>query len=279
MEPEDGRLDLDWLDRAIEVLGKRGLKVVLGTPTATPPRWMLTKHPDMLALDKEGRPRGFGSRRHYCFSHKGYRAELRAHRARSWPSATGATRMSRAWQTDNEYGCHDTVLSYSDGGAGRLPRLAGAALSKPAGAEPGLGQCVLVDGLCELRRDRPAEPDGDRAEPGPCHGLPPLRQRRGGRPSTASRPRSSGAFRLSHRPQLHGQRDRVRPFRGGRRPRYRKLGQLSAGLPVGPAGGFGRAQARRICGRATRTCRPSTTTFTAPWAGAAGGSWNSSRGR
>ena len=25
----------------------------------------------------------------------------------------GATRMCAAWQTDNEYGCHDTVLSYS----------------------------------------------------------------------------------------------------------------------------------------------------------------------
>tara|TARA_R110002096_G_scaffold47539_11_gene126734 strand:+ start:5560 stop:5760 length:201 start_codon:yes stop_codon:yes gene_type:complete len=51
------------------------VKVVLGTPTVTPPRWMLTKHPDMLAVDFQGRRRGFGSRRHYCFSHRGYRAE------------------------------------------------------------------------------------------------------------------------------------------------------------------------------------------------------------
>ena len=36
MEPEPGTLDLDWLDRAIDTLGSAGLKVVLGTPTATP---------------------------------------------------------------------------------------------------------------------------------------------------------------------------------------------------------------------------------------------------
>jgi beta-galactosidase len=31
----------------------------------------------MLAVDAEGRPRGFGSRRHYDFSHDGYREECR----------------------------------------------------------------------------------------------------------------------------------------------------------------------------------------------------------
>ena len=38
MEPEPGKLDFGWLDRAIEVWGNAGLKVILGTPTATPPR-------------------------------------------------------------------------------------------------------------------------------------------------------------------------------------------------------------------------------------------------
>ncbi len=112
MEPEAGRLDLGWLDRAIDVLGRAGLKVVLGTPTATPPRWMLTKHPDMLALDREGRPRGFGSRRHYCFSHRGYRADC-ARIVAVLAERYGRNPHVAAWQTDNEYGCHDTTLSYS----------------------------------------------------------------------------------------------------------------------------------------------------------------------
>lgn len=112
MEPTPGEFDWEWLDQAIEILGNAGLKVVLGTPTATPPRWMLTKHPDMLALDRNGQPRGFGSRRHYCFSHRPYRAEC-AGIVTAIAERYGANPHVAAWQTDNEYGCHDTTLSYS----------------------------------------------------------------------------------------------------------------------------------------------------------------------
>ncbi|MCT8158908.1 beta-galactosidase [Pseudoruegeria sp. SHC-113] len=113
LEPTPGDLQFDWLDRAIDVLGAAGLKVILGTPTATPPRWMLAKHPDMLAVDEQGRPRGFGSRRHYCFSHEGFRAECRRI-VTLLAERYGKNPHVQAWQTDNEYGCHDTVLSYSD---------------------------------------------------------------------------------------------------------------------------------------------------------------------
>jgi beta-galactosidase len=116
IEPEPGTYDWAWLDRAIETLHSAGLKVILGTPTATPPKWLVDQMPDMVALDDQGRPRGFGSRRHYCFSHEGYRGECvrivtaMAKRYGKHPAVT-------AWQTDNEYGCHDTVLSFSKSAA------------------------------------------------------------------------------------------------------------------------------------------------------------------
>ncbi|MCX7288643.1 MAG: beta-galactosidase [Rhodobacterales bacterium] len=112
MEPVPGTYDWDWLDRAIATLGKHRLQVVLGTPTATPPRWMLDRHPDMLALDKDGKPRGFGSRRHYCFSHPGYRSEC-AKIVTALAERYGKNPHVAAWQTDNEYACHATTLSYS----------------------------------------------------------------------------------------------------------------------------------------------------------------------
>ncbi len=113
LEPEPDRFDWGWMDRAFDVLTAAGLKVVLGTPTATPPRWMLDRHPDMLAVDAEGRARGFGSRRHYCFSHEAYRSEaIRITEALA--DRYGRHPGLGAWQTDNEYGCHDTILSYSD---------------------------------------------------------------------------------------------------------------------------------------------------------------------
>lgn len=113
MEPVEGQYDFDWLDRAIDTLGAAGLKVVLGTPTATPPAWVVAKHPDMLPVDAEGRVRGYGSRRHYCFSHPGYLSECRRIVTRM-AERYGQNPHIGAWQTDNEYSCHDTTLSYSD---------------------------------------------------------------------------------------------------------------------------------------------------------------------
>ncbi|WP_371395361.1 beta-galactosidase [Fretibacter rubidus] len=113
IEPTPGDLRWDWLDTAIEILGEAGLHVVLGTPTATPPRWMVDRHPDMLAVSKDGQPRKFGSRRHYCFSHLGYKDEAKRI-TELMAKRYGANPHIAAWQTDNEYGCHDTILSYSD---------------------------------------------------------------------------------------------------------------------------------------------------------------------
>ena len=112
LEPRPGELRFGWLDRAIATLGAAGLEVVLGTPTAAPPRWMVARHPDMLPVDAEGRARGFGSRRHYCFSHDGYREEGRRIAGRL-AERYGRNPHVVAWQTDNEYDCHGTAVSYS----------------------------------------------------------------------------------------------------------------------------------------------------------------------
>jgi beta-galactosidase len=116
IEPEPGRFDWGWLDRAIVVLERAGLGVILGTPTATPPKWLVDQMPDMVAVDAQGHPRKFGSRRHYSFSHPGYRAEA-ARITRAMAQRYGNHPAVTAWQTDNEYGCHDTVQSFCDAAA------------------------------------------------------------------------------------------------------------------------------------------------------------------
>lgn len=112
IEPEAGQFCWEWLDRAIEVLHQAGRKVVMCTPTATPPKWLVDLDPDMLALDGQGQRRGFGSRRHYCFSSQGYR-EQAARITTEVAQRYGHHPAVIAWQTDNEYGCHNTVVSYS----------------------------------------------------------------------------------------------------------------------------------------------------------------------
>ncbi len=112
-EPEPGIYDFGWFDAAIDTLAAAGLKVVIGTPTATPPKWLIDRHPDILPVDPAtGRTRGFGSRRHYDFSSDVYLRESErivtalAERYGTHPGVVG-------WQTDNELCCHDTTLSAS----------------------------------------------------------------------------------------------------------------------------------------------------------------------
>ena len=48
-EPEDGRFETAWMDRVVDAMGKAGIKVILGTPTASLPAWMARQHPEILA--------------------------------------------------------------------------------------------------------------------------------------------------------------------------------------------------------------------------------------
>ena len=40
LEPAEGDLQLDWLERAVNLLAENGIVSVLGTPTAAPPAWL-----------------------------------------------------------------------------------------------------------------------------------------------------------------------------------------------------------------------------------------------
>src|SRR3954447_24341776 len=72
LEPRRGEWRWDWLDRGLAVLAGAGLKIVLGTPAAPPPKWLMDEHPEIAPVGEDGRPRGFGSRRHYSFASEPY---------------------------------------------------------------------------------------------------------------------------------------------------------------------------------------------------------------
>ncbi|RQM46763.1 beta-galactosidase [Paraburkholderia bannensis] len=112
MEPSPGEYDWGWLDRAVDTLGNAGLKVVMCTPTATPPKWLIDCHPEILPVGADGRVRAFGSRRHYDFSSPEY-YEASKRICEAVAQRYGQHSAVAYWQTDNEYGCHNTVVSYS----------------------------------------------------------------------------------------------------------------------------------------------------------------------
>ena len=102
MEPAEGEFHFEWLDQAIEMLAAAGIVTVLGTPTAAPPAWLVTKYPSTLALEETGQTVQFGNRCHYCvnsteFQRASHRivAAMAEHFGRS-PHVIG-------WQIDNEY--------------------------------------------------------------------------------------------------------------------------------------------------------------------------------
>ena len=62
MEPEEGRFDFAWLDRAVALAARHNLKVILCTPTPTPPAWLAEKYPASFLVGEDGRRREHGSR-------------------------------------------------------------------------------------------------------------------------------------------------------------------------------------------------------------------------
>jgi beta-galactosidase len=102
MEPRDGCFDFDWLDHAISILAGHDIRIILGTPTASPPAWLMTENPDMFIVRHDGRRATYGNRREYCPNNPRYHeysrrivTEMARHYA-GHPSVIG-------WQIDNEF--------------------------------------------------------------------------------------------------------------------------------------------------------------------------------
>lgn len=55
LEPEDGKFDFEWMDRAVRLAADNGLKVIMSTPSPCPPAWLAEKHPSILRTDSSGK--------------------------------------------------------------------------------------------------------------------------------------------------------------------------------------------------------------------------------
>ncbi len=113
LEPEADRFDFAWLERAIDVLARHDLQIVLCTPTPTPPPWLLAAHPEITQVKADGRRLGPGTRREACANHPIY---VERSRIMSQAVAThfAAHPAVIGWQTDNEFGCHDSARCYCE---------------------------------------------------------------------------------------------------------------------------------------------------------------------
>lgn len=103
MEPEEGRFDFSFFDGVIAMAKEKGLQVIFGTPTATPPAWLIHKHPDILSQFPDGSSRAFGGRHVSCYSSQPYRdycARIITQLVEHYKDEKAIV----AWQIDNELG-------------------------------------------------------------------------------------------------------------------------------------------------------------------------------
>jgi beta-galactosidase len=112
-EREEGKYDFEWMRRAMDLFARAKIKVVLGTPTAAPPIWLLQKHPEILPIDERGLRRHEGTRRSYCLNSDVY-WEYSQKIIRALAGALGKHPQLVAWQIDNGLGGHSTEASFNE---------------------------------------------------------------------------------------------------------------------------------------------------------------------
>ncbi len=112
MEPEEGRYDFSWLDEAVKIAEKNHLKVIMCTPTPTPPAWLTKKYPEVLMVNDEGRTIRHGARQHASWSSKKYREyveKIVTVLARRY----GNNKAVWGWQIDNEPSHYGSPYDYN----------------------------------------------------------------------------------------------------------------------------------------------------------------------
>ncbi|GAA4265599.1 beta-galactosidase [Frondihabitans peucedani] len=105
IEPRDGEFDFAWLDEVLELLHAGGVRVDLATATASPPPWLLVKHPEMRPQLEDGTRLSSGSRQAYCPSSPVYRRHAER-LVRAIVDRYADHPALELWHVNNEYGCH-----------------------------------------------------------------------------------------------------------------------------------------------------------------------------
>ena len=102
MEPEEG-ISISNGSIGQLLFWPQKIDVVLGTPTAAPPPWLMSKQADLFIVNQDGRRLTYGLRREYCPNNPLYHqhtkqivTKMAAHYADN-PAVIG-------WQIDNEFG-------------------------------------------------------------------------------------------------------------------------------------------------------------------------------
>lgn len=135
-EPEEGSFSFDFFDRFLKLCEEKGMRVIIGTPTATPPAWLTEKYPEALNGRIDGTLFRHGGRRHYNYNSPKYR-ELCSRVVEKMAEHYAKSPVVIGWQIDNELNCEvNEFYSEADSNAFR------AYLKKKFGTLDALNQAL-----------------------------------------------------------------------------------------------------------------------------------------
>ena len=120
LEPRPGEFDFAALDRIMDLLHEHGIRVNLGTGTASPPPWLSVRHPEILPVTVDGTSRWPGGRQAWCPSSPVFRTAALALLA-AVAERYAAHPALAMWHVSNELGCHN-ALCYCDVSAASFRR-------------------------------------------------------------------------------------------------------------------------------------------------------------
>ncbi|MEV6342824.1 beta-galactosidase [Actinoplanes sp. NPDC051851] len=115
IQPRPEVYDFAWLDEVIDLLHAGGISVDLATATASPPPWLVARHPEILPVDRAGNTVWPGGRQHWRATSPVFRnyalrlVRAMATRYKDHPAIV-------AWHVNNELGCHN-LYDFSDDAA------------------------------------------------------------------------------------------------------------------------------------------------------------------
>ncbi|MDY7083811.1 MAG: beta-galactosidase [Actinomycetota bacterium] len=115
LEPRPGEYDFTALDQIVELLHANGIKLNLGTGTASPPPWLTRRHPQVLPVTADGTTRYPGGRQAFCPSSPIFR-EHALRLAEQVATRYGNHPALALWHVSNELGCHN-ALCYCEASA------------------------------------------------------------------------------------------------------------------------------------------------------------------
>ena len=101
LEPEEGKFDFEWLDHAVDLADKAGLKVIMCTPSLCPPAWMGEKYPEIYLVGEDGRRKEHGIRAYASITNAVYRGFVRRITEKLAEKYGNDPRIM-GWQLDNE---------------------------------------------------------------------------------------------------------------------------------------------------------------------------------